>query len=84
MLDAEVVIAEVDVEPGQDQLLADPLPDDAGHLVAVELDDGVLHLDLGHGGCALSCQEIGLGAVLSGRVPLSTAGLSVVSPGRTA
>ncbi|MEO8559296.1 MAG: hypothetical protein ABI439_09560, partial [Rhodospirillales bacterium] len=26
------------------------LPDDAGHLVAVEFDDRVLHLDLGHAG----------------------------------
>jgi hypothetical protein len=24
------------------------LPDDPGHFVAIELDDGVLHLDLGH------------------------------------
>ena len=39
---------QVDVEIGQDQPLADPLPDDPGHLVAVELDDRVLHLDLGH------------------------------------
>ena len=49
VLDAEVVIEQVDVEIGQDQPLADPLPDDPGHLVAVELDDRVLHLDLGHG-----------------------------------
>ena len=39
MLDAEVVILELDVEIGQDQLLLDEVPDDAGHLVAVELDD---------------------------------------------
>ena len=48
VLDAEVEVLEVDVEVRQDQLLADLLPDDAGHLVAVHLDDGVLHLDLGH------------------------------------
>ena len=48
LLDAEIVIEQVDVEIGQDQPLADPLPDDPGHLVAVELDDGVLHLDLRH------------------------------------
>ena len=47
-LDAEVVVLELDVEVGQDQLVLDELPDDPGHLVAVELDDGVLHLDLGH------------------------------------
>jgi hypothetical protein len=53
LFDAEVEIDEVDIEVGLDQPFADPLPDDAGHLVAVELDDGVLHLDLGHG-CLLS------------------------------
>ena len=40
VLDAEVEIFQVDVEIGQDQLLLDELPDDARHLVAVELDDG--------------------------------------------
>ena len=39
ILDRQVVIEEVDVEIGQDQPLADPLPDDPRHLVAVELDD---------------------------------------------
>jgi hypothetical protein len=32
---------QVDVEIGQDQLVLDELPDDAGHLVAVEFDDGI-------------------------------------------
>ena len=45
VLDAEVEIEELDVEIGVDQLVLDELPDDAGHLVAVELDDRVLHLD---------------------------------------
>src|SRR3984957_9238214 len=49
VLDAQVVVLQVDVEVGQDQLLLDERPDDPCHLVAVELDDGVLHLDLGHG-----------------------------------
>jgi hypothetical protein len=31
-----------------DQLVLDELPDDPGHLVAVHLDDGILHLDLRH------------------------------------
>ena len=39
VLDAEVVVVEVDVEVRQDQLVLDELPDDAGHLVAVHLDD---------------------------------------------
>ena len=45
-LDAEVEVLQVDVEIRKDQRLADLLPDDARHLVAVHLDDGVLHLDL--------------------------------------
>ena len=50
---AEVVIEQVDVEIGMDQLVLDQLPDDAGHLVAVDLDDGVGHLDLRHCGVNL-------------------------------
>ena len=46
VLDAEVVVLEVDVEVRVDQAVLDELPDDAGHLVAVELDDGSYHLDL--------------------------------------
>src|SRR5215211_1221669 len=50
LLDAEVVVLELDVDVGKDQLLLDEGPDDPGHLVAVELDDGVVHLDFRHGG----------------------------------
>jgi hypothetical protein len=32
-----------------DQLVLDLFPDDAGHLVAVELDDRICDLDLRHG-----------------------------------
>ncbi|MEL7173101.1 MAG: hypothetical protein AAFN05_09095, partial [Pseudomonadota bacterium] len=46
--DAEVVVLQVDVEIGQDQLLFDESPDNPGHLVPIELDDGVLYLDLRH------------------------------------
>ena len=48
VLDAQVVVLQVDVEVGQDQLLFDERPDDARHLIAVEFDDGVLNLDFGH------------------------------------
>ncbi len=48
VLHAEVVVLEVHVEVGVDQGVLDPLPDDPGHLVAVELDDGSLDLDLRH------------------------------------
>ena len=43
---AQVVVLEVDVEVWVDEAVLDLLPDDAGHLVAVQLDDGVLDLDL--------------------------------------
>ena len=49
-LDAEVVIEQVDVQIGMDQLVLDELPDNAGHLVAVHFDDGVCYLDLRHFG----------------------------------
>ena len=49
VFDREVVIFDVEVKVGQDQLVLDELPDDAGHLVAVELDDRIDHLDLRHG-----------------------------------
>ena len=45
VLDAQVEILDVDVEVGEDQLLLDKLPDDAGHLIAVHVDDGVRNLD---------------------------------------
>ena len=48
LLDAEIVIEKIDVEIRMDQLVLDELPDDAGHLVAVHLDDRILHLDLRH------------------------------------
>ncbi|AFT99004.1 NADP-dependent isocitrate dehydrogenase [Nocardia brasiliensis ATCC 700358] len=49
VLDAQVVVLEVHVEIRMDQLVLDELPDDPGHLVAVEFDDGAFNLDLGHG-----------------------------------
>ena len=45
---------QVEVEIGEDQLVLDELPDDAGHLVAVEVDDRVCDFDLGHGTCLAS------------------------------
>ena len=46
VLHAEVVVLEVDVKEGKDELLADLVPDDTGHLITVELNDGVGDLDL--------------------------------------
>ena len=48
VLDREIEILEVDVEIGMDQLVPDQVPDDARHLVAVEFDDRIGDLDLGH------------------------------------
>ena len=59
MLDAEVVIFQLDVEIGQDQLVPDEVPDDAGHLVAVELDDRIGNLDLVHGKSSGMCGGAG-------------------------
>ena len=50
VLDAEIEVEQLDVEVREDQPVLDELPDDAGHLVTVELDDGVLDLDLRHVG----------------------------------
>ena len=58
VLDAEVEIEQVDVEIGMDQLVLDELPDDAGHLVAVDLDDRILHLDLRHSGRAFARADV--------------------------
>ncbi len=48
MFEAEVEILQLDVEIGVDELFADQPPDDSRHFVAVELDDGMAHFDLGH------------------------------------
>ena len=48
VLDAEVVVVQVDVEVRQDQHLFDHLPDDASHLVTIEVYDRAFDFDLGH------------------------------------
>ena len=47
-LDSKVVIFQIDVKIGVDQLVLDELPDNAGHLVAIQFDDRVFDLDLRH------------------------------------
>ena len=49
VLDREVVIFEIDVEIGMDQLVLDEMPDDPGHFVAIHFDDRIGDLDLAHG-----------------------------------
>jgi len=48
VLNPQVVIFQVDLQVGEDQLLLDELPDDTGHLVAVELHHRVQYFDFLH------------------------------------
>ncbi|MND00472.1 hypothetical protein D3C83_191040 [compost metagenome] len=48
VLDPEIEVLQIDLEVREDQLVLDERPDDARHLVAVHLDDGILDLDLCH------------------------------------
>ena len=48
LFNAQVVIFQVDIEIGEDQLVLDQLPDDPGHFIAVDVDHGVGDFDLGH------------------------------------
>ena len=41
VLDRKVEVLEVDIQIGMDELVANESPDDAGHLVAVELDNRI-------------------------------------------
>jgi hypothetical protein len=54
MGDGQVVVLQVDIQIGQDQLVLDEAPDDSRHLVAVKLDDGIGYLDLRHATDSLS------------------------------
>ena len=71
VLDAEVVVLEVDVEVGVDQRVLDRLPDDARHLVAVELDDRAFDLDLVNGHSFVSASD-GPSTSLPARRSIST------------
>jgi hypothetical protein len=53
MLHAQVKVFEIDIEIRKDQLFADHFPDDAGHLIAVHFNDGILYFDFGHEGFCL-------------------------------
>ena len=48
VLDGQVEVPQIHVEVGMDQPVLDERPDDARHLVAVELDDRARYLDLCH------------------------------------
>ncbi|MHC2718602.1 hypothetical protein ACVMGE_001089 [Bradyrhizobium diazoefficiens] len=44
----QVEIHQLDIQERGDQLVLDVLPDDPGHLVAIEFDDGIGYLDFCH------------------------------------
>lgn len=46
VLHAEIVVFDIDVQEGQNELFLDHFPDDSCLLVAIELDDGIVDLDL--------------------------------------
>jgi hypothetical protein len=48
LFDAKVVVLEGDVEVGVDQAVFDELPNNAGHLVAIEFDNYAFNLDFFH------------------------------------
>ena len=48
VLDAEIVVLDVKFEVWMDELLLDRLPDDPGHLVAIQLHDRIANFDLLH------------------------------------
>ena len=60
VLHPQVVVVEVDIQVREDQLVFDPLPDDAGHFVPVQVHDRVGDFDLGHDGRALLGETIRL------------------------
>ena len=47
-LHPQIVILQIHIEIGKDQLFLNEIPHDAGHLITVELNDRVFHFDLGH------------------------------------
>jgi len=48
VLDGQVIGTQVDFQIGENQLFFDEFPDDAGHLVAIEFDDGIFDGDAAH------------------------------------
>ena len=51
ILDREIIIFQVDIEIGMDQLVTNVMPDNPGHFIAIEFDNGVCDFDLRHGAC---------------------------------
>jgi hypothetical protein len=49
VFDSQVEVLNIEIEVREDQFVFDKLPDDAGHLVPVHLDDGFGYFDFIHG-----------------------------------
>ena len=64
VLNSEVKVLNVEIKEGMDELVLDVLPEDSGHLVTVQLSDGVLDLDflvgeaVGQAGLCCSCNTL--------------------------
>ena len=74
VFDTEIIVFEVDVEVGENELLLDESPDDACHLVAIQFDDGGLHRYFRH----VSPRKVGGFPV----PPNSHHGRAAATPGR--
>ena len=48
IFDAEVVVLEIDVKVGKDQIIANVLPNDVSHFVAVKFNNSAIDVDLRH------------------------------------
>jgi hypothetical protein len=46
VFNAQVIVLKVHIDVGKNQSVSDPLPDDTGHLISVEFNNSILHLDL--------------------------------------
>ena len=57
---SQIIIFQIDIEIGKDELFLDETPDNAGHLVPVQLDNRSLDLNLCHN--ILSAEPAGAGS----------------------
>ena len=55
LLDGKIVILEINIQVRENEALADPLPNNARHLVSVHFDDGALDLNFRHASVLLLC-----------------------------
>lgn len=51
VLNAKIVVLDVKIQVWEDELFLDELPNDSGHLIAIEVDNGVLDVDFAGSHC---------------------------------